>query len=125
MDRSATFARKIRAAFAACSLGNWPTALEAAPGLARALGLQALWLKREDRAGGNKVRGLEFVFARMPPRSTFVTVGGTGSTHCLLTARLARVQGHRTAVAVFPQPETEDSRRMAERTAEAADVVER
>ena len=119
------FARKIRAAFAACTLGNWPTPLEAAPALARALGLQALWLKREDHAGGNKVRGLEFVFGGVPPRSTFVTIGGTGSTHCLSTARLARVQGHRTAVAVFAQPETEDSRRMAVRIGEAADVVVR
>ncbi|HLZ45789.1 MAG TPA: pyridoxal-phosphate dependent enzyme [Gemmatimonadales bacterium] len=123
MDRSAAFATKIRDAFAARSLGYWPTPLEAEPGLARALGLEALWLKREDRAGGNKVRGLEFVFAGVPPRSTFVTVGGSGSTHCLSTARLARAEGHRTAVAVFAQPETEESRRIAARTAETADVV--
>src|SRR5436309_902191 len=78
MDRSAVLATKIRTAFAPCSLARWPTPLEAQPGLARALGLEALWLKREDHAGGNKVRGLEFLFAGAPRGSVFVTVGGTG-----------------------------------------------
>src|SRR6266581_4766820 len=34
MDRSVVMATKIRAAFAPCSLGDWPTPLEAQPGLA-------------------------------------------------------------------------------------------
>src|SRR5439155_1555742 len=77
--------RKIRAALAPCSLGQWPTPLEPVPpALARALGLEALWVKREDRSspryGGNKVRGLEFLLAGAPPGSVFVTVGGTGGT---------------------------------------------
>src|SRR5712692_7235654 len=128
MDRSAVLARKIRSAFTPCSLGEWPTPLEEQPALARALGLQALWLKREDKSGGNKVRGLEFLFAGAAPRSVFVTVGGAGSSHCLATARSrgrgrgagsshclatarhARTQGLRTAVALFPQPETDASR---------------
>ena len=79
------------------------------PELAQELGLRALWLKREDLAGGNKVRGLEFLFAGAPPRSVFVTIGGTGSSHCLATARCARAQGHRAAVALFKQPITEAS----------------
>jgi len=116
-------ATKIRAAFAPCSLGEWPTPLEEQPSLARALGLGALWLKREDRAGGNKVRGLEFLFAGVPPQAVFVTVGATGSSHCLTTARCARARGHRTAVALFPQPETEASGLIARATAEAATVV--
>jgi len=116
-------ATKIRAAFAPCSLGAWPTPLEEQPSLARALGLGTLWLKREDRAGGNKVRGLEFLFAGVPPQSVFVTVGATGSSHCLTTARCARARGHRTAVALFPQPETEASSRIARATAAAATVV--
>jgi D-cysteine desulfhydrase len=123
MDRSAVLATKIRAAFAPCSLGAWPAPLEAHPALARALGLQALWLKREDRTGGNKVRGLEFLLAGAPPRSVFVTIGATGSSHCLATARHARSQGLRTAVALFPQPETDASRRIMTATATAADVV--
>ena len=123
---AAAFATKIRAALAPCSLGAWPTPLEDAPALARALGMSALWLKREDRAGGNKVRGLEFLLAGPPapaPRSVFVTIGGVGSTHCLATALHARALGHRTVLAQFPQPDTDASRAVAEATAAAANVV--
>ncbi len=126
MDRSAAFATKIRSAFAPCSLGDWPTPLEAQPpAFARALGLEALWLKREDLAGGNKVRGLEFLLAREPPGSSFVTIGGAGSSHALATARAARQLGHHAAVALFPQPETDASRRVADATAATADVIAR
>jgi D-cysteine desulfhydrase len=125
MDRSVAFATKIRAAFAPCSLGAWPAALESHPALARALGLQTLWLKREDLTGGNKVRGLEFLLAGAPARSVFVTIGGAGSSHCLATARHARAQGLRTAIALFPQPETDASRRVMAATTTAADLVVR
>lgn len=120
---AAAFATKIRSAFAHCSLGDWPTPLEAAPALARAMGVDALWLKREDRAGGNKVRGLEFLLAGARPDAVFVTLGGTGSTHCLATALHARRRGHRIVLAQFPQPDTEASRAVAAATAHAADVV--
>jgi D-cysteine desulfhydrase len=123
MDRSAALATKIRTVLAPCSLGAWPTPLEAQPALARALGLHALWLKREDLAGGNKVRGLEFLLSGAPPRSVFVTIGGEGSSHCLATARQARKLGFRTAVALFPQPETDASRSIAAATADAANLV--
>src|SRR6266550_4477209 len=91
MDRSAVLETKIRSTFAPCSLGAWPTPLMARAELARALGLEALWLKREDLAGGNKVRGLEFLLAgaaargpvtasrRRAPRSIWVTVP---PSHC-------------------------------------------
>src|SRR5712664_2418474 len=125
MDRSAVLATKIRTAFAPCSLGQWPTPLEEQTALARTLGLQALWLKREDKSGGNKVRGLEFLFAGAAPRSVFVTVGAAGSSHCLATARHARTQGLRTAVALFPQPETDASRSILAATTTATDVVVR
>ncbi|HYT70453.1 MAG TPA: pyridoxal-phosphate dependent enzyme [Gemmatimonadales bacterium] len=109
--------QKIRAALAPCSLGCWPTPLEPAPGLARALGLDELRLKREDRSsgrcGGNKVRGLEFLLAGAPAGTVFVTVGGTGSTHCLATAVHAATLSCRVALAQFPQPETEASRAVA------------
>src|SRR6266480_2150683 len=113
MDRSAVLATKIRTAFAPCSLAEWPTPLDEEPSLARALGLQALWLKREDKSGGNKVRGLEFLLAGAPPRSVFVTIGGTGSSHCLATAVHAAALSCRAALAQFPQPETEASRAVA------------
>jgi D-cysteine desulfhydrase len=125
MDRSAAFATKIRTALAPCSLGAWPTPLEPHPALARALGLQVLWLKREDLAGGNKVRGLEFLLSGAPPRSVFVTIGGEGSSHALATARAARTQGYRTALAVFAQPETDASRSVAGAMASAANLVVR
>jgi 1-aminocyclopropane-1-carboxylate deaminase/D-cysteine desulfhydrase-like pyridoxal-dependent ACC family enzyme len=125
MDRSAVLATKIRTAFAPCSLGTWPAPLEAHPALARALGLQALWLKREDLTGGNKVRGLEFLLTGAPRGSVFVTIGATGSSHCLATARAAKSQGYRSAVATFPQPETDASRRVAAATAATADLVVR
>jgi D-cysteine desulfhydrase len=82
-----------------------------------------LWIKREDRAGGNKVRGLEFLFAGVAPGSAFVTVGATGSSHCFTTARFARAKGYHTAVALFPQPETDHARQIAAATSEAADLV--
>jgi len=125
MDRSAALATKIRAALAPCSLAQWPTPLEPHPALARALGLRALWLKREDAAGGNKVRGLEFLLAGAASRSVFVTVGGAGSTHCLATARLAKSLGCRSAIAVFPQPETEASKGIARGIDATADLVVR
>jgi len=120
---AAAFATKIRSAFAPCSLGAWPTPLDAAPALARAIGADALWLKREDRSGGNKVRGLEFLLAGAAPNAVFVTVGGTGSTHCLATARQARRLGHRIVLAQFPQPDTDASRAVAAATTQVADVV--
>lgn len=106
----ALLVRKIRTALGPCTLGSWPTPLDAASALADASGVRGLWIKREDRSspfyGGNKVRGLEFLFAGAPPRTVFVTVGGTGSTHCLATAVHAkRIRCH-CVVAEFPQPET-------------------
>ena len=118
-------ATKIRAAFAPCSLGDWPTPLAAQPALARALGLHALWLKREDLGGGNKVRGLEFLLAGAPPGSVFVTLGGDGSSHVLATARCATQLGQRTAVALFPQPETDASRAVTAATDATANLVVR
>jgi D-cysteine desulfhydrase len=52
-----------------------------------------------------------------------VTVGGTGSTHCLATARHAKAQGFRTTLAVFPQPETEASLSVGTATSRIADRV--
>ncbi len=120
---AAAFATKIRSAFAQCSLGDWPTPLDPAPALARAIGAEALWLKREDMAGGNKVRGLEFLLAGARPDTVFVTVGGTGSTHCLATALHGRRLGHRSVLAQFPQPDTAASRAVAAATTRAADLV--
>ncbi|MGH7530568.1 MAG: pyridoxal-phosphate dependent enzyme, partial [Gemmatimonadales bacterium] len=124
MELSATFARKIRDTIGPCSLWTWPTPLESAPTLAAALGLRELWLKREDAAGGNKVRGLEFLLGGAPG-SVFVSVGGSGSTHCLALARHGRALGHRVALAQFPQPATPASLAVAAATAAHADLIVR
>jgi len=120
---------KIRAALAPCSLGDWPTALERASALAMAAGVHALWLKREDRSaapcGGNKVRGLEFLLAGARAGTVFVTVGATGSTHCLATAVHAARLSCAVALAQFPQPETDSSRAVAAACAAHAALVVR
>ncbi|HXQ28439.1 MAG TPA: pyridoxal-phosphate dependent enzyme [Gemmatimonadales bacterium] len=103
---------KIRARLPWCGLGAWPTPIEPADALAQASGLEQLWVKREDcsarAGGGNKVRGLEFLFGHAPKDTVFVTVGADGSTHCLATAvHAARFSG--AVLAQFPQRETEAS----------------
>ena len=127
MSDPVLLSEKIRAALAPCRLGQWPTPLEPAPALARALGVAALYLKREDRAsargGGNKVRGLEFLLAGVPPGTVFVTAGGTGSTHCLGTAVHAAALGHRTVLAQFRQPDTAESRAVAAGCARRAALI--
>src|SRR5207247_4165112 len=80
-------------------------------------GIGELTVKREDRSsaryGGNKVRALEFLLAGARPGTVFVTLGGTGSTHCLATAVHAAVAGGRAVLAQFPQPQTPASRAAA------------
>ena len=121
--------QKIRAALSPRSLGEWPTPLEPAPTLAATVGLVELALKREDRSssryGGNKVRGLEFLFADAAPGTVFVTVGGSGSTHCLATVVHAGTAGCRAVLAQFPQPETTVSRALAVACAARAALVVR
>jgi len=109
--------RKIRGALAPRSLGAWPTPLEPAPALAAAVGLEALWLKREDRSsatyGGSKVRALEFLLSAGSSETVYVTVGGSGSTHCLATAIHAGALSRRAVLVQFPQPSTEITRAVA------------
>ncbi len=120
---------KIRAALGACALGRWPTPLELTAPLAAAAGLDALWVKREDHSavayGGNKVRGLEFLIAGALPGTVFVTLGGTGSTHCLATAVHARALSCGAVLAQFPQASTEASRAVAAACERAATGVVR
>lgn len=117
---------KIRERLHARSLGARPTPLATASGaLTRAVGLDALWLKREDAIGGNKVRSLEFLLATAQPGDVVLTIGGTGSTHCLATAIHARALGCRVALAQFPQPDTDTALTTAAVTATYADVLRR
>ena len=95
--------------------------------LAEANDLQALWIKREDASsgtyGGSKVRGLEFLLAGAAPGTVYVTVGGSGSTHCLATALQAATLKHATVVAQFPQPATDETLAIAAACRRAATRV--
>ncbi|MEU1340209.1 D-cysteine desulfhydrase family protein [Streptomyces sp. NPDC005827] len=76
------------------TLAAWPTPLEPAPRLARALGLgpDDLWIKRDDLiglgGGGNKVRKLEWTCGQALAEGarTLVTSGAPQSNHARLTA---------------------------------------
>jgi L-cysteate sulfo-lyase len=78
-------------------LGTWPTPLERAPRLARALGLgdDDLWIKRDDLTGlgggGNKVRKLQYTCAQAVATgaTTLITTGAPQSNHARLTAAAA------------------------------------
>lgn len=91
------------------ALGSWPTALEPAPRLAAALGLDGddLWIKRDDLGGlgggGNKLRKLEFSVgaALADGADTLVTIGGAQSNHARLTAAVGVRLGLQV-VLVFP-----------------------
>jgi D-cysteine desulfhydrase len=88
------------------------------------VGVPELWVKREDLSsplyGGNKVRGLEFLFAGLEPGAAVMTIGGWGSTHCLATARHARALGAHAVVAQFPQGSNESALAAARATAASA-----
>ncbi|WP_106129690.1 pyridoxal-phosphate dependent enzyme [Pseudosporangium ferrugineum] len=76
-------------------LGSWPTPLEPAPRLAAALGLDELWIKRDDLTGlgggGNKVRKLQYTCAQAlrAGATRLVTTGAAQSNHARLTAAAA------------------------------------
>src|SRR4051794_18705509 len=76
-------------------LGTWPTPLEPAPRLAAALGLDELWIKRDDLTGlgggGNKVRKLQYTCAEavQAGATRLVTTGAPQSNHARLTAAAA------------------------------------
>ena len=85
--------------------------------LAGALGVDQLWIKRDDESGslygGNKPRKLEFLLAdALADRKTSVmTFGGIGTHHGLATAICARSVGLRTILLLLKQPVTEHVRR--------------
>ncbi|HEY0815041.1 MAG TPA: pyridoxal-phosphate dependent enzyme [Pseudonocardia sp.] len=91
------------------ALGTWPTPVERAPRLARALGLHSddLLIKRDDLTGlgggGNKIRKLEWTIGQALAQGadTIVTTGAPQSNHARLTAAAAAKAGL-AAVLVFP-----------------------
>jgi D-cysteine desulfhydrase len=94
-----------------------PTRVHALKRLGRELGIEQLWVKRDDESGalygGNKPRKLEFLLgAALAARKTAVlTFGGIGTHHGLATAICARAAGLRTILMLLTQPVTEHVRR--------------
>ena len=88
-------------------LGLLPTPLVEAPRLADAIGLPALWIKRDDLIGfgfgGNKVRGLELLIADAQARGANVIVTGAGaqSNHVRATAAAAAHAGFEAVAAYW------------------------
>ncbi|RDE15454.1 MAG: D-cysteine desulfhydrase family protein [Candidatus Thorarchaeota archaeon] len=78
-----------------------PTPLHPMRNLGKELGLDNLWIKRDDMTGpgfgGNKTRKLEFVIgdAKQQGCDTLVTVGALQSNHCRQTAAAAAAAGMR------------------------------
>jgi D-cysteine desulfhydrase family pyridoxal phosphate-dependent enzyme len=78
-----------------------PTPLHRMMNLGESLGIDQLWIKRDDLTGfsigGNKTRKLEFVIAdaKQSGADTVVTVGGVQSNHCRQTAAAAARAGLR------------------------------
>lgn len=79
-------------------------------------GLDAVWVKRDDRSGalygGNKPRKLEFLLGEALRRGyrKVITFGGIGTHHGLATTLCARQAGLRTQLVLLPQPVTEHVR---------------
>lgn len=81
------------------SLTDLPTPLEPAPDLAANIGMEKLWIKRDDLSavvyGGNKVRKLEYLIADalQTGSDAIITFGATGSNHALATSIFAQRHG--------------------------------
>lgn len=91
------------------SLGEFPTPVVHCEGLGPAVGLDGLYIKRDDISGpvygGNKVRKLEFLFgqAKAIGAKEVMTFGFAGSNHALCTAIYARQSGLRSISMLLPQ----------------------
>ncbi len=98
-------------------LGSFPTPVVEYPELAGALGIGAMYVKRDDLShqvyGGNKVRKLEFLLGEAKNRGykKVITFGGIGSNHFLATTIHAASVGLKSVGVLVPQPVTEAVKR--------------
>ncbi len=106
------------------SLGTFPTPIES---LSLHDGRTVL-IKRDDRSaaliGGNKVRGLEWLFGGIREGDHVVTVGPRGSTHALITASYARQLGAGVTVVRWNQEMNRAARSVDARLHEAARIID-
>jgi len=86
-----------------------PTPLHRMRNLGSSLGIDDLWIKRDDLTGvgggGNKSRKLEFIVAdaKEMEADTLVTVGAVQSNHCRQTAAVAAITGMRCVLLLSGQ----------------------
>jgi D-cysteine desulfhydrase len=92
------------------SLGKFPTPVNRMDNLGKALGLNNLYVKRDDQSadlyGGNKVRKLEFLLADAinSKKKAIITFGCAGSNHTLATTLYSKKLNLRRIVLLLPQP---------------------
>lgn len=98
-------------------LGEFPTPVQKLDKLGGELGMNHLYIKRDDLSGrvygGNKPRKLEFLLGstlRDKSREV-ITFGGAGSNHALATAIYARQIGLKSISMLMPQPNAHYVRR--------------
>jgi 1-aminocyclopropane-1-carboxylate deaminase/D-cysteine desulfhydrase-like pyridoxal-dependent ACC family enzyme len=98
-------------------LGEFPTPIQKLDRLGRHLGLDNLYIKRDDLSGkvygGNKVRKLEFLLGKAlhSQAREVLTFGAVGSNHALATAIYARQLGLKSISMLVPQPNAQYVRR--------------
>ncbi len=92
------------------ALGQFPTPVERLTNLEKHLGLESLWIKRDDLSGalygGNKVRTLEFILAEAKKREAdlLIAYSALGSNWPLACVVYAKQQGWPTDVFFLPYP---------------------
>jgi D-cysteine desulfhydrase len=107
---------ELRGRFPRVPLTDLPTRVHRLDRLAHEIGLDELWIKRDDESGrlygGNKPRKLEFVLADAlaQRRAAVLTFGGIGTHHGLATTLCARRVGLRSILLLVGQPVTEHVR---------------
>lgn len=91
-------------------LGSFPTPVHALNELSKDLGVQNLYIKRDDLSatgyGGNKVRKLEFYFAQAVKQGyqSILTLGAVGSNHVVAVGYYSARLGFPCFAVCFPQP---------------------
>ena len=92
------------------ALGEFPTPVEKLAQLGENIGLEQLYIKRDDVSaklyGGNKVRKLEFLLghALQTRAKEVLTFGFAGSNHAVATAIYAHHVGLKSISLLMPQP---------------------